>query len=381
LNFALDEQQEMLQAMARDFLAAEWPEKVLRAMAADDRGYTPELWRKMAAANLLGLSLPEEYGGVGGFLDLAVVLEEMGAACFLTPFFAAVVLGAGIIMAAGREEQKQRYLPGIAAGEKIVTLAPAEKAGDYTPDGVQMRAVERRGDYVISGRKLFVPDAHVADHIVCATRTSRGITLFIVDINQAGIRVKPQKVISGEKLCTVDFDNVPVDVLGEAGGGWPAVEKVLSRAAVARCAEMAGIARQVLRITLDYAKERTAFGHPIGAFQAIQHRFADMVTDAEGARYVAYQAAWCLDRGLDAEKEVAAARAWVGQACRRVCASAHQVHGAIGFTRDHVLNLYTRKASAAEASFGGSDFFIEKLGEIKSKIRNEKSKTQIKDKK
>jgi alkylation response protein AidB-like acyl-CoA dehydrogenase len=370
VDFALDEQQEMLQAMARDFLAAEWPEKVLRAMATDEKGYTPELWRRLAGMNLLGLSLPEEYGGVGGFLDLAVVLEEMGRACFLTPFFTAVVLGAGAIMEASSEDQKQQYLTGISVGEKIVTLALTEDGG-YAPETIQMKA-ERRGDgFILSGRKLFVPDAGAADYIICAVRTGEAkdaITLFIVDINKDGISRQPLKGISGEKLYAVDFNNVaagPEEVLGELDKGWPAVEKVLARAAVARCAEMVGVCRQVLKITLDYAKERVAFGHPIGTFQAIQHRCADMLVDTEGAGFATYRAAWRLNEGLPAAREVAAAKAWVGQACRRVSASAHQVHGAIGFTHDHILHFYTRKASAAEASFGDGDYWLEKLAEVK----------------
>ena len=366
MDFALNEQQEMLQATARDFLAATWPEKALRAMAADEKGYTPELWRRMAELDLLGLSLPEEHGGVGDFLDLAVVLEEMGRACFLTPFFSAVVLGAGAIMEAGSEEQKKKYLPEIDAGKSIITLALAEETGGYTSEAIKMKATRRGGDFVLNGRKYFVPDAHVAHHIICAALTGKGVTLFIVDINTQGISIHPLKTISGEKMCMVDFANVKVGaecVLGEVDKGWPAVERVIARAAVARCAEMVGIARQVLKITLDYARERVAFGHPIGAFQAIQHRCADMLTDTEGAWLATYRAAWCLSQGLPAAREVAVAKSWAGQACRRVCASAHQVHGAIGFTKDHILHLYTRKASAGESSFGGVDFWLEKLGE------------------
>jgi alkylation response protein AidB-like acyl-CoA dehydrogenase len=369
LDFALDEQQEMLQAMARDFLAAEYPEKVMRAMAADEKGYTPELWGRMAGMNLLGLSLPEEYGGVGGFLDLAVVLEEMGRVCFLTPFFATVVLGAGIIMGAGSGAQQRQYLPGIAAGEKIVTLALTEDGG-FLPESIRAKS-ERCGDgFVINGRKLFAPDAGAADNIVCVARmgdNQEDITLFMVDINQPGIKIQPLKTISGEKLYVVDFNDVAVgrdDVLGEIGQGSPAIERIIERAAVARCAEMVGICRQVLKMTLDYAKERVAFGHPIGAFQAIQHRCADMLVDTEGAWFATYRAAWRLNDDLTAVREVAAAKAWVGQACRRVCAAAHQVHGAIGFTQDHILHFYTRRASAGEASFGNRDFWLEKLGEL-----------------
>jgi alkylation response protein AidB-like acyl-CoA dehydrogenase len=373
VDFALSEQQEMLQTMARDFLTAEYPEKVLRAMVADDKGYTPELWGHMAGMNLMGLSLPEEYGGVGDFLDLAVVLEEMGRACFLTPFFTTVVLGAGAIMAAGSQAQKQKYLPGIAAGDTIVTVALAEDSARYSAEAGRVRTTRRGDGFIINGRKLFVPDAQVADYIVCVARTGEGedprdgITLFMVDKNKAGLKRTPLKNVSGEKQSIVDFDNVEVgreDVLGEIDRGWLAVEKVIARAAVGRCAEMVGICRQVLKITLDYAKERVAFGHPIGAFQAIQHRCADMLVDTEGAGFATYRAAWRLSEGLPAEREVAAAKAWVGQACRRVCASAHQVHGAIGFTHDHVLHLYTRRANAAESSFGDTAFYLEKLAEL-----------------
>ena len=366
MDFALDEQQEMLQAMARDFLAAEWPEKVLRAMSADEKGYPPALWRQHGRDEP-ARAFPA--GGIrrgGSFLDLVAVIEEMGRACLLTPFFGTVVLGAGAIMEAGSEAQKKKYLPAIAAGEAIITLALAEESGGYTPESIQVKATRRGKEFFINGRKLFVPDAHVAGHVICVARTGDGITLFLVDISKAGVNIQPMKTISGEKLCTVDFDNVaagPEDVLGEVRKGWPAVEKVMERAAVARSAEMVGIARQVLKITLDYAKERVAFGHPIGAFQAIQHRCADMLVDAEGARLVTYQAAWRLNQGLSAAREVAIAKSWAGQACQRVCVSAHQVHGAIGFTEDHILNLYTKKASAVASSFGDSDFWLEKLAQ------------------
>jgi 3-oxocholest-4-en-26-oyl-CoA dehydrogenase beta subunit len=367
VDFALNEQQEMMQTLARDFLTREYPEKVLRAMVKDEKGFTPELWRKMAATNLLGLSIPEEYGGVGDFLDLTVVLEEMGRVCFISPFFAAVVLGAAVLIEAGNEEQKRKYLSGIVEGKSIVTLAVAELSGKYTADDIRMKAGRRGGDFVIDGTKLFVPDAHVADYLICVARTDNGITLFIVDINTPGITVKLLKTIAGDKQCEVDFHNVKVsgeDVLGEKDKGWPLVEKVLRRASAARCAEMVGGAQQVLKMTLDYAKERVAFGHPIGAFQSLQHRCADMLIDVDGSRYVTYQAAWRINEGLPAAREVAIARAWVSRACRRVMSSAHQVHGAIGFSEDHILHFYTKKASASEFSFGDVNYQLEQIASL-----------------
>jgi len=318
----------------------------------------------MAVTNLLGLSIPEEYGGVGDFLDLTVVLEEMGKVCFLNPFFVTVVLGAGAIMEVGNEAQKRKYLPEIAGGKSIVTMAIAETDGKYAAAGIKMRAERRGGDFVLNGLKLFVPYAHAADFIVCAARTGDSITLFIVDIKTTGITVKPLKTIAGDKQCEVVFNYVKVpgeNMLRDIDHGWQYIEKVLEKANVALCAEMVGMAEQALKLTLDYAKERKAFGHPIGAFQSIQHRCADMLIDVEGSKYVTYQAAWRINEGLPSARENAIAKAWVGQACRRVMSSAHQVHGAIGFSEDHILHFYTKKASANAFSFGDVNSQMEKI--------------------
>jgi alkylation response protein AidB-like acyl-CoA dehydrogenase len=373
MDFALNEQQEMLKTMARDFLSKEYPDKLLREMASDERGYTPELWSKMAEMNWMGLAVPEEYGGVGDFLDLNVVLEEMGRVCLISPFFSTVVLGASAIIEAGSNDQKQRLLPSIVEGKLIVTLALTEPSAQYTPDAVTMKATPQDGGFILRGTKLFVPDAHVSDYLVCVARTKEagnpqdGITLFLVDIKSHGLGCKLLKTIAGEKQCEVTFDNVRVPkegVLGEIDKGWLYAEKVLAKAAVARCAEMVGGAQQVFEMTLDYAKEREAFGHPIGAFQSIQHRCADMLIDVEGSRFITYQAAWRLNEGLPAAKEVAIAKAWVSQAFRRVVNSSHQIHGTIGFTEDHVLHFYTKRARAHEFSFGDVNFHLEQLASL-----------------
>ena len=367
MDFALNEQQEMMQTLARDFLTGEYTDKVLRATVKDEKGVTPELWKKMAETNLTGLSLPEEYGGVGDFLDLTAVLEEMGKSCFINPFFTTVVLGATTIIESGSDAQKLRYLPAIVEGKSIITLALAESSGKYTADAIETKAVPQGGDYLISGTKLFVADAQAADFIICAACTSKGITLFIVDINTPGITIKPLETIAGDKQAEVTFDNVEVsavNVLGEVDKGWSYLEKVLRKANVARCAEMVGLSQQALTMTLEYAKERIAFGHPIGAYQSIQHRCADMLMDVEGSRFVTYQAAWRINEGLPSAREAAIAKAWVSQACRRVMNSAHQVHGAIGFTEDHILHFYTKKARANEFSFGDVNHHLEKLATL-----------------
>jgi alkylation response protein AidB-like acyl-CoA dehydrogenase len=367
LDFGLNEQQEMMQTLARDFLTAEYTDKVLKAMVNDEKGYTPELWKKMAEMNLLGLSLPEKYGGVGDFLDLAVVLEEMGRVCFLGPYFSSIVLGASLIMQAGNEEQKQKYLPGIAEGKITMTLALNETTDNYIADEVKLKATVKGNSYILHGTKIFVPDVKAANYIIVATRTDKDITLFIIDVKTIGVTIKPYQTVAGDKQGEIMFENVKVsakNMLGDANQGWQNIEKALQKANVARCAEMVGLAEQALKITLDYAKERKAFGHPIGAFQSIQHRCADMKVDIDGARFVTYQAAWKINAGLDAMQETAVAKAFVSQACRRVMHSAHQVFGAIGFTEDHILHYYTKRARAYEFSFGGADAQLAKIAAL-----------------
>jgi alkylation response protein AidB-like acyl-CoA dehydrogenase len=373
MDFGLNEEQQMMQTMARGFLTDEFPDKVLKAMAEDTKGYTQELWNKLAMANLTGLAIPEEYGGFGDFLDLVVVLEEMGRACFIAPFFASVVLGGGTIIEVGNETKKEEFLPEIAEGKIIVTLAMPEQSGKYTADTIKLQAVKHGDEFILNGTKLFVPDGQNADYLIIAVRTSEGkspregISLFIVDAKSPGIEITPLSTVSGDKqaqiLC-IDVAVPPNCVLGDIDEAWTSIDKVIRKAAVARCAEMVGLAQKALDLTLDYAKERIAFGHPIGAFQSIQHRCADMQMDLDGSRYLTYQAAWRISENLPAEREAAIAKAWVSQACRRIMHSAHQVHGAIGFTEDHILHYYTKRVRSYEFSFGDADYHLEKLASL-----------------
>ena len=373
MDFGLNEEQQMMQTMARDFLTDEFPDKVLKTMAEDEKGYTSEIWKKLAMTNLTGLAIPEKFGGFGDFLDLVVVLEEMGRACFISPFAASVVLGAGTIIEAGNETQKEELLPKIAEGKTIVTLALPEQSGEYTADTINLQAVKQENDFILNGTKLFVPDGQNADYIIIAARTwegknpQKGLSLFIVDANTPGMEITPLLTVSGDKQAEVILTDVIVphdNALGDIDGAWTSLEKVIRKAAVARCAEMVGLAQKALELTLDYAKERIAFGHPIGAFQSIQHRCADMQMDLDGSRYVMYQAAWRISENLTAEREAAIAKAWVSQACRRIMHSAHQVHGAIGFTEDHILHYYTKRVRSYEFSFGDADYHLEKLASL-----------------
>jgi alkylation response protein AidB-like acyl-CoA dehydrogenase len=370
MDFGLNEQQQMMQTMARDFLTGEFTDKVLKAMVKDEKGYTPELWKKLAEANLTGLAIPEAYAGVGDFIDLIVVLEEMGRACFIAPFFATVVLGAGTVVEAGNDAQKKEFLPKIAEGKIIVTLALPEQSGKYTADAIKMKAAKKGNDFILNGAKLFVPDAQNADYIIVAARTSEGkssqegLSLFIVDAKSSGMKITPLETVTGDKQAEIIFTNVAVpaaNMLGVVDKAWPSIDKIIQKAAVARCAEMVGLAQKALDISLDYVKERMAFGHPIGAFQAIQHRCADMLIDLDSSRYITYQAAWRINENLPAAREAALAKAWVSQACKRIVHSAHQVHGAIGFTEDHILHYYTKRIRSYEFSFGDANANLKKI--------------------
>mgnify|MGYP001084518647 CR=1 FL=1 len=363
MDFNLSEEQEILKSMARDFLTTECPKKLVKEMVEDERGYPPELWRKMSELGWMGLVFPEEYGGAGGnFLDLAVLLEEMGRACLPGPFFSTMVLGGMTILSMGSESQKRELLPKIARGDLIATLAFTEPSARYDIDGITMKATADGDNYFLSGTKLFVPDAHIADYIICVAKAEEGITLFLVEGKSPGINCTLLKTIGGDKQCEVDFKSVRVSresIVGELGQGRDGLEENLRKATVAKCAEMVGGAQQVLDMTLDYAKERVQFGRPIGSFQAIQHYLANMLTDVEALRFVTYEAAYNLSQGLPCVKEVAVAKTWVSEAFRRVAATAHQIHGGIGFSADYDLYLYFRRAKGAEVVLGGPEFHRE----------------------
>jgi alkylation response protein AidB-like acyl-CoA dehydrogenase len=369
MDFTLSEEQEMLRKAARNFLADKCPKSHVRKMQADEYGYSPELWKEMADLGWQGLSLPEIYGGSDmQFLDLAILQEEMGRACLPGPFFATVILGALTILEFGNDKQKTTYLPGIAAGKIIVTMAINEADAAYEASSICAKALTDKDDFIINGTKLFVPDANVADYILCVARTGNlndskeGITVFIVPAKTGGITVTPLRTIDGDKLCEVNFNNVMVakdSVLGPIDKGWPIVENMIQRAAVSKCCDTVGVLQKVLEMTLDYTKERKQFEQIIGTFQVIQHYMADMATYVDGTRFVTYQAAWRISKGLPATREIAIAKAWAAEAYEWVITKAHQIFGAIGVTIDHDLHFYTTRGKSAQLSYGDADFWRE----------------------
>ncbi|MDY7033518.1 MAG: acyl-CoA dehydrogenase family protein [Thermodesulfobacteriota bacterium] len=368
MDFSLSEEQEMLKKTAHDFLTKECPPSFVKETIKDERGYSIDMWKKMADLGWMGLIFPEPYGGMeGSFLDITVLLEEMGKASLISPFFSSVILGGLALLEGGNEKQKDTFLPKVIQGDVLFTLAITEPNGKYSSDGIESTAAKSGEGYIINGTKLFVPYAHVADHIVIVARTGNGlgpdgITLFIVDSKTPGITYTPLITIAGEKEFEVTLDQVEVSyesVLGDLNRGWPIIEKVWPKVIVAKCAEMVGGAQQALEIAINYAKEREQFGRPIGTLQAVQHFCSDMVTDVDACRYITYQAAWMLSCGYPCAKEVAMAKAWCSDAFKRVTAKGQQIHGAIGFTEEHDLHLYYKNAKSWELLYGDSTFHRE----------------------
>jgi alkylation response protein AidB-like acyl-CoA dehydrogenase len=370
MNYELNEDQRIIKEAAHKLLAEACPIDFVREMEQDEKGFTPEFWKKMAELGWMGLPFPEEFGGAGmSFLELAVILTEMGYFCAPGPFFSTVVLGGLTVLEAGSEEQKARILPEVAAGNRLMTLAWMEADGTCSPEGITLRAERRDDRFLLSGTKLFVPDAHVADTIVCAARTGGAateISLFEVDAGSPGVRITPLRAFAGDKLCEVVFDGVTVprsNLLGEAGEGWPVLNNTLLKAAVAKCAEMDGGGQKVLEFAVGYAKERIQFERLIGVFQAIQHHCANMLTYADTIHFMTYHAAWKIAKGLLFAREASMCKAWGSEAYRKLVALGHQVMGGIGFMEEHDLHLYFRRAKAGELAFGDGDFHREQVAQ------------------
>ena len=371
MDLGLNEEQEMLKKSAREFLSKECPKKLVREMDESDTGLSKALWKKMAELGWMGLPFPEKYGGNGGsLLDLTVLLDEMGYNIVPGPFFSTVVLAGFTLLVAGSEKQKEYYLGKICSGDMIMTLALTGIEGTYSPASLDMEAKASGGYYILNGAKMFVPDANVADFILVVARTEKsskpedGVSIFIVDAKSAGLKVTQLITLGRDKLCEVAFKDVKVpadNLVGKLNGGWPVVQSILRKATVSKCAEMVGGAQASLDMAVSYAKERVQFNRPIGAFQAIQHYCANMVTDVDGSRFITYKAAWTESEGLPAEMEVSMAKAWTSEAFKTVAVLAHQLFGAIGFTMDHDMHLYFRRAKAAEIAYGDADLHRENV--------------------
>jgi 3-oxocholest-4-en-26-oyl-CoA dehydrogenase beta subunit len=368
MDLRFSETQEILKKAARDFLTTECPKTLIRELEQGEMGYSPELWKKMAGLGWLGLIIPEEYEGMGyTFQDLAVLLEETGRNILPGPLIATVI-GALAILEAGTDEQKKDLLPKIVQGDLVLTTALLEAEGVFDASGISIKAVPIGDAFQISGTKLFVEMAQVADCILCVARTKdgtpseQGITLFLVDAHAPGISCEVMPTTADDRLCEVRFEAVKVprkNVLGEIDKGWPVVEMMLRKGAIAKCAESIGAIQACVEMTVAYAKERVQYERPIGAFQALQHKMADMWTAMETSRYLVYEAAWMESEGLPCAKEASMAKAYVNEVYKDLSKWSVRLHGAIATSADHDIPLYYLRSKAADIAYGGTDFHRE----------------------
>ena len=369
MDFGLSEGQEMLRVSAADFLGKECPKSKVRELEEDDRGYDPGLWAKMAGEmGWMGLVLPEKYGGADGdFMDLAILLEVMGRNIVPGPFFSTVVLCALPILEYGTDEQKGSFIPKVASGEQVWSLALTEPSVAYKASAIELRASLEQEGYLLTGTKFLVPYAHAADYLLVVARTSEateGVSIFLVNGKSPGIKVEVLPTMARDKMCELTFDKVIVSkdsILGKVGQGWDIVNFILQGASVLKCAEVLGSCEAVMGMTNTYIKERVQFDRPIGSFQTLQHRMVDRFIDVEGLRYLVYEAAWEISTGSTSDLHISMAKAKANEVYQRTCIDCIKNYGAIGFTADQDIGLYYRRVKAAEFFLGDTDFHRERV--------------------
>jgi len=367
MNFAFTEEQEELRSTVRSFLESKSAEEAVREQMETDNGFDGAVWSQMAEQmGLQGLHIPEEFGGSGfGYVELGIVLEEMGRALLCAPFFSSVVLAANTLLLSGDDAAKSAHLPGIASGETIATVAFTEPSGKWDESGIEMQASGAGGDFTLTGTKMFVIDGHTANLIIVAACTSAGVSLFVVDGDASGLtRTALSTMDQTRKQAKLEFDNTPATLLGTDGAGWEVLSQMLDLAAVSLSAESVGGAQKVLEMAVDYAKVRVQFGRPIGSFQAIKHKCADMLLEVESAKSAAYYGMWCASEMNDELASVASlAKAYCTEAYFHAAAENIQIHGGIGFTWEHPAHLYFKRAKSSELMFGDPTYHRELLAQ------------------
>lgn len=348
-------EQQQLADTARAFVADRCPVAAVRRVSAERTGFDEELWRAMAGLGWTGLTAGAEHGGGGGtLLDLVVIAEALGRGPVPSPLLVSTTLAALPIALAGSDAQRDRWLPALATGEAIGTLALAEPGGLAQPERLRMTGGDRLG-----GTKLLVPWAAAADLIVVATADG----LHLVERAGGAAPVERHDDLRADPLFAVTFDATPAERLGAGSRSDHAtvLRRSLDHAAVAQLAYLVGAAERTLELTVQHATDRHQFGRPIGANQAVAHRCVDMRTDLDACRYLAYRAAWALDADGPADLAVGSALAYGSEAARRIFVHAHQVHGAVGFSTEHDLHLFTRHAKAFELAHGSSAGYLERV--------------------
>jgi alkylation response protein AidB-like acyl-CoA dehydrogenase len=365
MDFDLNKPQRLLQDSAREFFNRECPPERVRELMATATAFDEKLWRDLADQGWTGLIVPEEYGGLGlGLVELAVIVEEMGRAC-LPGAFLSTLWGTALIAAAGSTEQKTRLLDGIAAGDVKATVAFLEATGDWNPAAVKVKAERDGPGYRLNGRKEYVTDAAIADVIICVAKSGAALVLPLIERGASGMTITEMPAIDAtRKLYTIDFDNVYAEA-GLENNARAALDYSMGVATVAICAEMLGGMQWTLYTTVEYAKTRQQFGRPIGSYQAVQHHCANMLLMSESSRSAVYYAAWALtEKDATARHATSIAKAYCSDAAREVGNLGIQVHGGIGFTWEHNLQLYYKRAKSSEIMLGDASHHREELAKL-----------------
>jgi alkylation response protein AidB-like acyl-CoA dehydrogenase len=374
MDFGLSEEQEMLQRSAREFLVQECPPSFVRELFKDKDGFSRELHRKMAEQGWTGLLIPEPYGGLGlHMLDMALLLEEMGRAVVPGPFLFSAVLATLALMQGGSPAQKKAWLPRLAAGEAVGTLAFLEADDRLDAAGVTLKARKSRDGYNLSGTKMFVPFAAVADVLLVAARTSgrdeAGVSVMLVERETPGVTISPLEIFDlTRRVYAVEFKNVLIPktaVVGGEGQGWKILARLIDAACVALAADSLGGAQKALEMAVEYTKVRTQFNRPIASFQALKHMAAEMASEIEPARALVWYAAHAFDaRPREASRAAALAKARLSDVYARTTNRAVQMHGGIGFTWEHDMHLWFKRAKWNEFAFGDATYHRERLAQI-----------------
>ena len=366
LDLKFSAEQEMLRETVRGVCATTTPLAVVRELEDDPVGYSPELWKQLAHLDLIGLQLPEEYGGSGmTAVESVVVYEEFGRSLAPSPHFVSSILSGGALAHAGSEAQKQEWLPAIVSGDAVLTPAWLEPENGFGPKGVQVRAVADGDGFVISGTKRHVAFASSASRLVVLARTGDAPTdvdLFLVDPSDEGVRLTQQMTVAADTQYRVDLDQVRVgheDRIGAAGTGWSTWDSVMHDGIILAGAQAVGGAQYAMEITVQYAKDRQQFDKPLGAFQALAHYLADAATNVDGAEVLVHEAAWARSEGRDVGKLAPMAKLYACRTFRDVTATAQQIFGGIGFTVEFDIQLYFRRAKQLQISWWDTRYLEE----------------------
>lgn len=368
MNLDFSSEQIILRESAAKFFANECNYEKVKHIEETEKGYSPELWQKVAELGWTGMLFPESYGGFGGtFVDLVIILEEIGKACFPSPFFSSVVQCGLLILEGCTEEQKKDLLSRIADGSLIMALAQYEAETDFSYESITMKAEPKGDGYVLNGTKLFVMDANIANKLIVAAKAgSAGLSLFLIDTDNPGVTINKLPIVSLENACEVVFKDVKVakaDMIGTPGTGAALLDKMYDKAEVAKAAEMSGGCQVAINITAKYAREREQYGNPIGGYQAIQHFMANMLIASDTCNNYLYRVACMIDEGEDYTRDASALKAIANEAYRFVTERAVKIHGAIGTTREADIALFYRRAHPFSMMCGSTSYHYEKVAQ------------------